>query len=61
MKIWKKETKPYKLKLRMLDKDAINEYSDVELYNGSFDKESICRIIKDELIVSVVGKLEAGL
>ena len=31
VKIWKKEEKPYKLKIWMLDKDDVNEYSDVGL------------------------------
>ena len=60
-KIWKKETKVYKLKLRLLNKDAINVYSDVELYdNSTYKKASICRIIEDKMIVGVIGKLEAG-
>ena len=59
-KIWKKETKPYKLKVRLLNKDAINVYSDVELCdNSTYKIANICRIIVDEMIIGVVGKLEA--
>ena len=43
----------------MLEKDAINVYCDVELCdNSTFGKESICRIIADKMIVSVVGKID---
>ena len=58
----KKEVKSYKLKIRMLDKDALNEYFDVGLCDiSTYDKESICRIIEEKIdnskIVGVVGKL----
>ena len=40
VKIWRKEEKPYKLKIRMLDKDAVNEYRDVELCgNVTYEKK----------------------
>ena len=59
-KIWKKETKAYKLKVRLLNKDAINVYSDVELCdNSTYKIANICRIIEDKMIIGVVGKLEA--
>lgn len=62
VKKWKKEVKSYKLKIRMLDKDALNEYCDVGLNDiSTYDKESICRIIEEKIddskIVGVVGKL----
>ena len=54
----KKEEKPYKLKLRMLNKNAVNEYCDVGLCGSStYDKKDICPIIQDSFILSVVGKL----
>ena len=62
VKNWRKEPKPYKLKLRMLEKDAVLVYCDVGLCdNSTFGKESICKIIEEKMIVSVVGKLDAGL
>ena len=62
VKNWKKEEKPFKLKVRMLEKDAINVYSDVDLCDTStFEQKDICRIIEDKMILSVVGKLVAGL
>ena len=62
VKNWRKEPKPYKLKLRMLEKDAVLVYCDAGLCdNSTFGKESICKIIEEKMIVSVVGKLDAGL
>ena len=62
VKNWRKYPKPYKLKPRMLEKDAVLVYCDVGLCdNSTFGKESICKIIEEKMIVSVVGKLDAGL
>ena len=61
VKIWNKEEKQYKLKLRLLHKNAVNEYSDVGLCDTStYEKASICKIIESRKIVNVVGKLEVG-
>ena len=61
VKIWNKEEKQYKLKLRLLHKNAVNEYSDVGLCDTStYEKASICKIIESKMIVNVVGKLEVG-
>lgn len=60
IKNWKKETKMFKLKIRMLDKDIVNEYCDVGLCgNSTYSKENICGIIESSQIVSVVGKLQS--
>jgi len=60
-KKWKKEPKSFKLKIRMLHKDALGEYRDVGLCgNFTYDKESICRIIDEKIDgpkIGVVGKL----
>ena len=57
-KRWKREPKPYKVSIRMLEKNALNEYSDVDLVGGSaFPKKDICQVIEDSLIQNVVGKL----
>ena len=58
VKIWNKEDKPYKLKIRMLEKDAVNEYSDLGLYGSVYEKKSICQIIKHDKILNVVGTLQ---
>ena len=58
VKNWKKEDKKFKLKIRMLEKNAINEYCDTPLHGSEYSKESICRIIEDCMIVDVVGKLQ---
>ena len=42
----------------MLDKDDINEYSDVELCgNSTYDNDSIWKVIDDRMILIVVVKL----
>ena len=42
----------------MLEMNALNEYSDVDLVGGSaFPKKDICQVIEDSLIQNVVGKL----
>ena len=59
VKIWNKVgTKPYKLKIRMLERDAVNEYSDVGLYGSVYEKKSICQIIQHSKIIGVVGTLQ---
>ena len=58
VKIWNKEDKPYKLKIRMLEKDAVNEYSDLGLDGYVYEKKSICQIIKHDKILNVVGTLQ---
>jgi hypothetical protein len=58
VKNWKKEDKKFKLKIRMLEKDAVNEYCDTPLCGSEYSKESICMIIEDSMIVGVVGKLQ---
>ena len=58
-KMWKKEAKPYKLKVRMLKKNVLNEYSDVELC-GTIDyrKDDICKFIDDTMNIDVVSNME---
>ena len=60
IKNWKKEPKKFKLKIRMLSKDIVNEYCDVGLVgNTDYSKGNICGIIEDSQIVNVVGKLQS--
>ena len=57
-KIWKMEEKAYKLKVRMLKRNALNEYSDVELCGEvDFGRKDVCRIVEDSKILNVVGKM----
>ena len=58
-KKWKKEEKPYKVKVRMLKKNAVNEYCDVDLVDDiTYDRRDICKIVDGNMIVNVVGKLD---
>jgi len=58
-KKWKNEPKPFKLKVRMLNRNAISEYDDVELCRDpTYDKDDICRIVTDKMILNVVGRLQ---
>ena len=43
---------------RMLDVNAVNEYSDFEMYDGTtFNKKEIVKNVEDKMILCVVGKL----
>ena len=58
-KRWKGEAKPYKLEIRMLKKNALSEYTDVELCGQSvYGKGEICKLVEDASILNVVGKLQ---
>ena len=55
-KRWRHEAKPYKLEVRMLKKNALNEYTDEELCGGSvYGNDEICKVVEDEAILNVVG------
>ena len=59
-KIWKMEEKAYKLKVRIPKRNALNEYSDVELCGVvGFGRKDVCRIVEDSKILNVVGKMRA--
>jgi len=58
-KKWKNEKKPFKMMVRMLKKNAVDEYSDEEMYGTGFNKDEICKNVEDKHIVGVVGKLHA--
>jgi hypothetical protein len=58
-KKWKCEAKPYKLEVRMVNKDVLDEYTDEELCGDShYVDDEICKIVEDRYILNVVGKLE---
>ena len=60
-KKWKKEAKAYKLEVRMLTKNPLNEYADQILCgNTHFTENDICRLVGDTMILCVVGKLNVS-
>lgn len=59
VKKWKEESTTFKLGIRMLNKDILDEYSDVELVDHDlYKRHDVYRTINDSNIVGVVGKLE---
>ena len=56
-KIFGKDSK-YKLKVRMQEVSAVQEYSDVDLDNGRHKRADICRLLRDDEVKDVVGKLK---
>ena len=56
-KKFRNEKKPFKVMARMLKVNAMNEYSDCDLYDGAFNKKDIVKIVEDKMILGVVGKL----
>ena len=59
MKKFGAEKKAYKVMARMVEANAMNEYSDVALYGSVYNKNDICKNIQDSMILDVVGKLQA--
>ena len=59
VKKWREESNPYKLDVRMLNRDILGEFSDVELVGYvMYKKNDTRKTIVDSMIISVVGKLE---
>ena len=59
VKKWKEESTTFKLDIRMLNKDILDEYTDVELVDHDlYKRHDVYRTINDSNIVGVVGKLE---
>ena len=56
-KRWGKEKKPYKVMIRMIEKNELDEYSDMGLYDPNYKKDDVCKIIGDGMILHVVGML----
>ena len=57
-KKWKGEEKKYKVKVRMMRKNAIDQYSDVELSGDvTYSRSDVCRVVGDDAILGVVGKM----
>ena len=55
-----KDERKYKLDIRMLEKDALDEYADIPLYHADFKKKNVYQTIEDCQIVSIVGQLFEG-
>ena len=56
-KKFRNEKKPFKVMARMVKVNALNEYSDLDMYNDTFNKKDMVKIVEDKMIVGVVGKL----
>ena len=56
-KKFRNEKKPFKVMARMLKVNAMKEYSDFDLYDGTFNKKDIVKNVEDKMILCVVGKL----
>ena len=56
-KIFLKDFK-YKLKVRMQEVSAVQEYSDVDLDDGRHKRGDISRLLRDHEVKDVVGKLK---
>ena len=48
----------YKLKVRMQEVSPVQEYKDVDLNGGSYEKAAISRLLTDGEVKHVVGKLK---
>ena len=58
-KKWRREANPYNLKVRMLRKNALDEYTDEELCGGSvYWDDEICKVVENEAILNVIGELQ---
>ena len=58
-KKWRHEAKSYKIKVHMLKKNVLDEYTDEELCGGSvYGDDDICKVVEDEAILNNVGKLQ---
>jgi len=50
-KKWKNEKKPFKMMVRMLKKNAVDEYSDEEMYGTGFNKDEYARMWKTNILL----------
>ena len=60
-KKWKKKSKPYKLEIRIIEKNKLDESSDVALNDPNCTKSEICKNIRDQNILEVVRKTGTSL
>ena len=58
-KKWIHEAKPYKIKVHMLKKNALDEYTDEELCGGPvYGDDGIYKVVEEEDILNIVGKIQ---
>ena len=56
-KVFGKDSK-YKLKVRMQEVSAVQEYSDVDLDDSTYKRAAISRLLRDDEVKDALGKLE---
>ena len=56
-KVFGKDSK-YKLKVRMQEVSAVQEYRDVDLDDSTYKRAAISRLLRDDEVKDVVGKLK---
>ena len=56
-KVFGKDSK-YKLKVRMQEVSAVQEYRDVDLDGSTYKRAAISRLLRDDEVKDVVGKLK---
>ena len=45
--------------IKMPEKNELDKYRDEGLYDLDYEKDDICKIVHDDMILHVVGKLHA--
>ena len=56
-KVFEKDSK-YKLKAGMQEVSAVQEYRDVNLDDSTYKRAAISRLLRDDEVIDVVGKLK---
>ena len=56
-KVLRKDSK-YKLKVRVQEVTAVQEYRDVDLDDSTYKRAAISRLLRDDEVKDVVGKLK---
>ena len=53
-----REDSKYKLKVRMQEVTAVQEYKDVDLDNDTYERAAISRLLTDDEVKDIAGKLK---
>ena len=56
----KKEKKKYKLTVRMIEDGALEDYDDVVLTDGRYNRSDICKVINGNNIIIVKGRIASS-
>ena len=56
--LFNRKDSKYKLKVRMQEISAVQEYIDVDMDNGIYKRGDISRLLTDDEVKAVVGKLK---